>query len=284
MRPLIQAILIHHRLPTRAENRKQIRSLMSQLDFQLLDIVDQPMISAEPPSMGNKVWIISRLCFKSGVDALLQGLRGRKYLLRSLWSFMAEVTRTVVRLGSAAPEAWISAYRTCLVETILVDKHFQAWEAALKARADWLLVLEDDAKVLPDTCNRLQHLLDHDLTVFGRDCDVYCDLAGGFEPQVVLPNSAVWDGESQRWSIPFVQTNTTCSYLASHSLAMQLVSTVQRFPVLRQLPADHLINVASLLFRNQRHSSLCLHWQHPMFLHGSFHAGLSSSISDIRRF
>lgn len=282
MRPLIQATLIHHELPSRAETRREIRRLIGQLNLRLMEVVEQPTLKDFRPSIMSKTWIISRFFLKSGVDALQQVLSGRKSLLRALWSFGSEAIRTIGRLGPASSEAWISAYRTCLIEKILVDKHLIAWETAVKNQASWLLVLEDDAQVLPNTLSRLRRLMDHDLVAFDKDTSVYCDLAGGFSPVVILPSSSAWDNELNRWSTPYVQTNTTCSYLASYSLIVKLINTVHRFPILRQLPADHLINAASLFTGSPRHSCLSLHWKHPFFLHGSFHSGLSSSISEIR--
>ena len=280
--PQLQAALIHHRTPARAVNRHTLRTLCRGLGLPLIEIVDQPDLDVGQPSIADRFWVVGRHLLRSAADAWFQFSTRRYSLAASLRRYIAESCRLLRAFACSTPNEWAFAYRVCLVEDVLVQKHLAAWRAALQANAQWLLVLEDDAEVLPQTGNRIKVFLGNQLMMLEFDGRMYCDFAGGYAPHLVLPRNAEWNPKLGYWNLPYIRTNTICSYLISKQLSKDILSIVDRLPLLKQLPADHLINLASRLTQPKNVSSLCLHWQAPFFRHGSFQDGLASTVSGVR--
>ncbi len=282
MKSQVQAVLIHHRLPAREPNRQQLRDLCEQLKLPLIDIVDQPSLVADRITVADGLWLVGRYCLKSAADGFFQWRSGRDSFPTALRRGLLESCRSLHSLLRATREARVSAYRTCLVERVLVHKHMAAWQVALESDSDWLIVFEDDAQIQAETKPRLQHFVATELSHYCADRWIYCDLAGGYEIVRLLPSNADWDPVLQCWCLPHIRTNTLCSYLISRQLMVDLLWVVQRFPLLRELPADHLINLASLLAQRKQEIPRCLHWRDPYFRHGSFQTGLASTVSGVR--
>lgn len=278
----LQAALIHHRLPARAANRQQLRDFCGRLQIPLGEIVDQPVLAFDSITLRGRLWVLGRQGLKITADAWFQWISGRASGGQCLRLWMVEICRSGLDLLAATSERWRSAYRICLVESVLVQKHMAAWETALQAHAQWLLVFEDDAQIKPHTEARLQGFLSAELCHVDPAQLIHADLAGGYVPHRLMSRKAVWDARSKCWSLPYIQTNTLCTYLASHQLLACLLSTVQRYSLLTQLPVDHLVNIAALLSRQRGKTYTSFHWQDPFFRHGSFHVDVASSVSGVR--
>jgi len=282
MTPRLQSALIHHRLQARAAHRQQLHELCDLLGVPLIEIMDQPSLVVDRVGFAHRLWVLGRHWLKSAADGWFQWRSGRDSLIDALSRCLAESFRSMVRLALATPEVWASVYRSCLVEMVLVQKHMAAWQVALQGDAEWLLVFEDDAQIQPETELRFRQFLASELCHLDPTQCLYCDLAGGYEPYLVLPTAVGWDPGLKRWSFSHIRTNTICSYLASRQLLVCMLSMARRYPLIRQLPADHLINLAALLGESRGQTSRSLHWREPFFRHGSFYAGLTSTVSGVR--
>lgn len=278
----LQAVLIHHQLPARQPYRQQLRDLCEKLGVSLTEIVEQSPLLAEHVTIADGVWLVGRYWLKSGADAFFQWRSGRDSFVSALRRFVVEAFKSILNLVLITPEARLSAYRACLVEGILVQKHMAAWQCGLRDDCEWLLVFEDDALIQAETKSRLQLLFETELRHWNSAQWIYCDLAGGYDPNQALPVKSCWDPLLERWCLSHIRTNTICSYLVSRQVLTGLLSVVERYPWLRQLPADHLINFASLIAVDAHTLPRCFHWREPFFRHGSFHAALASTVSGIR--
>jgi hypothetical protein len=282
MESVILAALIHHEVPERAINRERLRHLIAGLDLRLIEIIDQPEIHVEQLDMCFRFTIFRRQLLQSVSDAVFQCFSKRDSFLTAIRRFLAELRRSFQWFFTASSDVVLSAYRAALIESVLVDKHVSAWAKAVDLNSDWLLVLEDDALIDEETEGRLRHFFVHELDSVRRNILVYCDLAGGYDPRLLLPKDVSLGPYMGSWTLSHVRTNTICSYLVSRPLLSCWLTMIRRYPLLRQLPADHLINVASILSNRCRAACICLHWPKPFFRHGSFLDGFTSTVTGIR--
>lgn len=282
MESVILAALIHHEVPERAINRERLRHLIAGLDLRLIEIIDQPEIHVEKLDLCFRFTIFSRQLLQSVSDAVFQYFSKRDSFLTAIRRFLADLRRSSQWFFTASSDVVLSAYRAALIESVLVDKHVSAWAKAVDLNSDWLLVLEDDALIDEETEDRLRHFFVHELDSVKGNVLVYCDLAGGYDPRLLLPKDVYLGPCMGSWSLSHVRTNTICSYLVSRPLLSCWLTMIRRYPLLRQLPADHLINVASILSKRCRAACICLHWPKPFFRHGSFHDGFTSTVTGIR--
>jgi hypothetical protein len=190
-----------------------------------------------------------------------------------------ELRHVLHLLCRASREHLTTAYRRSQVEVILSSKHLAAWKRALDMQSNWALVFEDDAEVAPDSKFRFKQLVDHGFVDGFLGRIAYVDLAGGFAPALVLPLQHACFASDDVWVFNGLITNTTCSYLASQSTMAAWVETLKRWPVLLQLPADHMINFISLPVVSGLRDVFSIHLREPLFCHGSFRGSTPSLIS-----
>ena len=168
--------------------------------------------------------------------------------------------------------------RTSHIELALSAKHELAWRRAYEDAADFLVVLEDDARSDDDTSARLSGLIQQALTQGGPE-DFYIDLAGGL-PAPELRDShletPVGDGVV-RMAVP--ATNTACAYLMGRNVIRDLAEHTIMRPERLRLPADWLIHDAFMnLPTHRRDQIICLRAKPYPLTHGSFAGTTPSSI------
>ena len=276
------AAMIHHGVPERAINRERLRHLMAALDLRFVEIIEQPEIDVQKLEPCFRFIILRRQLLLNISDAIFQFFSKRDSFFTVIRRFLAELGRSLQWFFTASSDVVLSSYRAALIESVLVDKHVLAWSKAVDLNSDWLLVLEDDALLDDETEVRLRQFFAHELDTYRSNMLVYCDLAGGYDPLLLLPRYATLDSYAGCWTLSHVRTNTICSYLVSRPLLSCWLTMIRRYPLLRQLPADHLINVASILSKRCRTGCICLHWAEPFFRHGSFLEGFTSTVTGIR--
>ncbi len=270
----LQAYLIHHHDPARQPQRQAIELLLQQLGIPLTAISEQPPLQPLPAGWRGCWWVLrgsqARLAADFAQRRLRQPRRRVELLGREAWVRCKQL----VQLLCCAHGELVSAWRQMQVERIVSAKHAQAWQWALEAGADVVLVFEDDVAVAAASLQRLGELLQALPLVLQRHPQLFCDLAGGYplEQVVPLPLALPPMAPLERM-LPGVHTNTACAYLVSRPLLQAWRRTEQRRPGLARLAIDHRINRASATGAKD---AVCGHWREPPFRHGSF-CGLARS-------
>ena len=276
----ISSFLIHHHLPSRASNRGKLRCLFNTLNIPLYEISDQEPIANKATSVKERLLVVSKATLRIYSSALI-GWQCKGFpLSRCIKTFLAETARAIALFLSYSTKEWTSAHRIRDVENILVSKHISSWQTGLASDSDWVLVCEDDAEIRSDTILRIKSLVMDQLKYVQSSAPLFIDLAGGYPPEMVLPIPPA-QANSQSWTFKSILTNTTCSYLVSNGLVKLWLQQINLKPWLKNLPADHLINMTSFQVCASRNDCASWHWKRPIFLHGSFTNG-SSSISSTR--
>ena len=277
--PAISAAIIHNCSPSRSFIREQLTQFCRDLQIPVSEVVEQPTLSACRSIAWARLYLGARECMKIVcAAAYLRASRRRPW--RAILVMLFKELRHVLHLLCLASSQEVrTGYRRSQIEVILSTKHLEAWTRALGKQSDWALVFEDDAEVASDSEARLTRLVDQGFVNGLLERTAYVDLAGGFPPALVLPLHHACFVSEDWWVFSGVITNTTCSYLASRSLMAAWVETLRRWPVLLQLPADHMINFISLPVVSGLRDVLSVHFAEPFLGHGSFLGSTPSMIS-----
>lgn len=277
--PAISAAIIHNCSPSRLFIREQLIQFCRDLQIPVSEVVEQPPVSACRSIASARLYLGARECMKI-VCAAAYLRASRRLHWRAILVVVFKELRHVLHLLCLASRAHVrTAYRRSQIEVILSTKHLEAWTRAQDRQSDWALVFEDDAEVVPDSEARLMRLVDQGFVVGLLERTAYVDLAGGFAPALVLPLHHACFASDDVWVFSGVITNTTCSYLASRSIMAAWVKTLRRWPVLLQLPADHMINFISLPVVSGLPDVLSVHFAEPLLGHGSFRGSTASLLS-----
>jgi GR25 family glycosyltransferase involved in LPS biosynthesis len=174
----------------------------------------------------------------------------------------------------------------------LISKHYAAWEKLLSEPDDRvLIVFENDVRLKSASASDLSTLLAA-LTPHVKHDFIYCDLAGGVNPQVVLRGNLLhpmaWidqidlppTSESASRHLAKVAkfvTNTTCGYLINKKLAEFAVDAFSKTGL---VDADYFLNQILFEIDSSTDAITCYHAFPPMFEHGSATGVWQSTISD----
>jgi len=272
--PQLQAYLIHHHDPARQPQRQAIGLLLQQLGIPLTAISQQQPLLPLPAGWRGRWRVLrgsqARLAADFAQRRLRQPGRRVELLAREVW---VRCKQLLFLLGCAEREL-ASSWRRLQLERIVSAKHAQAWQWALEAGADAVLVFEDDVAVTADSLQLLGALLEALPLVLQRYPQFFCDLAGGYLLEQVVPLPlALPPMAPLEWLLPGVHTNTACGYLVSRPLLQAWRRAEQRRPGLARLAIDHRINRSSA---TGAEDAVCGHWREPPFRHGSF-CGLARS-------
>lgn len=270
----LQAYLIHHHDPDRQPQRQAIGLLMQQLGIPLTAISEQPPLLPLPAGWRGRWRVLrgsqARLAADFAQRRLRQPGQRLELLVREAWVLCKQLWQ----LLRCTDDQLASAWRQLQLERIVSAKHAQAWRLALKAGADAAFVFEDDVAVTPASLQRLRELIQALPLVLQRYSQLFCDLAGGYPLEQVVPLSVALPPMAPlEWLLPGVHTNTACAYLVSWPLLQAWRQAEQRRPGLAGLAIDHRINRASA---TGPEDAVCGHWREPPFRHGSF-CGLARS-------
>jgi hypothetical protein len=264
----IQAYLIHNADPARQAQRQAIASLLTALEIPLTAIHEQPPLVALPRGWSGR-WLLQRLSSaRVTADFAQRRLREPRRVLdlrcRQAWVQLKGAWKLWVGSEVQLEALW----RQLQVELIVSGKHGQAWRQALQSGVDAALVFEDDVTTGPASLERCTHLLQALPDMLSRHRRLYCDLAGGYPLEQVLPLHQASPGDGpMEMVLPGVHTNTACAYLVSRPLLEAWRRVEARHQGLARLPIDHRINRASAIGAE---GAICGHWQEPPFRHGSF--------------
>lgn len=172
-------------------------------------------------------------------------------------------------LGHIAMPAFSRAkQRAGAIEMIVAGKHVDAWRAALRRQADFLILLEDDA-LLPNDVGAAADRIRNRVESCGAGEDVYIDLAGGCRPEdlelLSVPQEYA-DGWI-RYGRPV--TNTACGYGLAAPTATAFCEMLDRRPWYRHFCIDWLIDMLMVESLKAGRAITCFHASPPIFGHGS---------------
>ena len=270
----LQAYLIHHDDPARQPQRQAIGLLLHQLGIPLTAISQQPALLPLPTGWRGRWSVLRGTQARLGADfaqrRLRQPWRCAELGVREAWVRCKHLSQ----LLCCADEQLTSAWSQQQVERIVSAKHAQAWQMGLQARADAVLVFEDDVAVTAESLDRLAALIQALPQLLHPYPQLFCDLAGGYPLEQVVPLPlALPSVPPVECLLPGVHTNTACAYLVSRTLLQAWRREEQRQVGLTGLAVDHRINRASATGAATAASA---HWREPPFRHGSF-CGLADS-------
>ena len=158
--------------------------------------------------------------------------------------------------------------RYSFIETILTDKHIQAWNTFIETGCDYLVCFEDDTVFMDDSIHRMCNLLDA-LSKNRVENLVYVDLAGGYDiVDLQISFLETHRGNGFRYYLKPV-TNTACTYLLNKPLVSEFLTYLVRRPRLRLISADWMMNTLFMLISKSTVECLCMHADPTIFKHGS---------------
>ena len=272
--PQLLAYLIHHHDPARQPQRQAIGLLLQQLGIPLMAISEQPPLEPLPTGWGARWRVLRGSQARLAADFAQRRLRQPGRRVELLAREASVRCKQLLQLLRCPEPQLASAWRQLQLERIVSAKHAQAWQWALEAGADAALVFEDDVAVTADSLQRFGALLEALPLVLQRYPQFFCDLAGGYPLEQVVPLPlALPPMDPLEWLLPGVHTNTACAYLVSRPLLQAWLGAEQRRSGLARLALDHRINRASATGAKD---AVCGHWRQPPFRHGSF-CGLARS-------
>lgn len=270
----LQAYLIHHHDPDRERQRQAIGDLLQQLGIHLTAISEQSPLQPLPQGWPGRWLVLRGHQARLAADFAQRRLRQPRHRMELLGREAWVRCKQLLQLLGCVEEQLASAWRQLQVEAIVSGKHGQAWRLALEAGVDAALVFEDDVAVTAGSLQRLEALLQALPQLLQRHPQLFCDLAGGYPLEQVVPLSlALPPLAPLEWLVPGVHTNTACAYLVSRPLLQVWRRAEQRRPGCARLAIDHRINRVSAFGVAD---AVCGHWQEPPFRHGSF-CGLARS-------
>jgi hypothetical protein len=156
--------------------------------------------------------------------------------------------------------------RNSFIETIVTDKHIRAWNAFMETECEYLICFEDDAVFKEDSAERLNKLFE---MLVGRQGNLYIDLAGGCEVDDLKIKQLQINNADGFIHYKKPVTNTACVYLLSRPLVSEYLNQLVRWPCLRLIGIDWLMNKLFILLSKNNFECLCMHAEPPIFKHGS---------------
>lgn len=170
-----------------------------------------------------------------------------------------------------------AAKRRAFIELALTSKHELIWKLAAEDGIDLMLVLEDDARALAESIERIRTVVKL-AAEEGCLSDVYVDLAGGVSRRAIRLDRFTETYTDGIVTVRRPGTTTACAYLAGSSVINLLADMAVLDPSASRLPADWLINQAFMSNRQQVPSLTCWHADPPLIAHGSTTGIVKSSI------
>lgn len=153
-----------------------------------------------------------------------------------------------------------------VIYAFISDKHIRAWNELLEREGDFLICFEDDAVFTAESISSLQRLLNP--LRQERNKPIYLDFAGGCSPEELKIDKLETRSDKFRKFYRKPVTNTVCSYLISQKTAKIFLQNLLRYPWLRLLAGDWLINKLFIMTAS-RNKYYCYHTHPHIFRHGS---------------
>lgn len=120
-------------------------------------------------------------------------------------------------------------------------KHIAAWRASLEEIADFYFFIEDDAVVSAP--------IKPFIKIIHKYGKVFLDLAGGFDEEVIAPNSYKRNCSDNCYIYNGLVSNTACAYGVPRDVLEELVFLVEDDYLILNEPIDFLLNSLGMKMR-----------------------------------
>ena len=157
--------------------------------------------------------------------------------------------------------------RSDAISAFVTNKHMKAWDTCLESKAEYLIVLEDDAVFGDESIERIASLVD---VVSEMEGPVYVDLAGGFPISALRIGHLAQDRREGLTRYRKPVTNTACAYLLNGKMIDQSMQLLCARPRFRLVAIDWLINWMFMELGKAGTRVTCFHTEPPALQHGSF--------------
>ena len=238
----------------------------SEVVDEFIEVTHQPELVTTPKIPELLVWRHSQRLLEN---------QWRDYLdkANALQDLAANVNEHLYRIRLRACRNFrCSQWRIRQIEKYVTAKHIQAWRQFVDSSYSFLVVIESDATLTPDSVEGVTDAL----AELSAAEPTYVNLAGGLHREDIsiehLAASQV-DGMTE-FTRPV--TNTSCAYAVNRAVVLELLSFLSTDPEAGSLGIDWLINS---FFMNQTSAGSnvrCFHSQPPAVLHGSL-TGITQS-------
>lgn len=165
--------------------------------------------------------------------------------------------------------------RRTMIQAFVIDKHLKSWNTFLDKKADYSIFFEDDAIFKTDTVLRLKTFL-QELNKY-KDRPIYLDFAGGNTPEVNKVHKLELKRSKYKIYYKKPVTNTACVYLMNRLSAQIFYIELLRFPWLRIIGIDWILNKMFILTAS-KYNYLCFHADPYIFDNGSITGAYKSTI------
>lgn len=242
--------LIHNKNALRYRNirpalNKLKDKLRSTFDVEIFEVYQQPEIISHSIKL-----IIFRKYLFWRIDrdwTQYRMLRQRNIVL----DFLVLIQRLILSLFNNTKEGRRSA-----IDTYITDKHIRIWNKFLEKKGDFLICFEDDAEFNSTSISKFKNLLQE--IKQNKNNPLYIDLAGGCSPEELRFERLELRKDENKKQYKKPVTNTGCCYMVNRTMADILFLNLQKYPWLRMLTFDWLLNKIFILTES-KYNYLCYH-------------------------
>lgn len=251
--------LIHNRDPKRY---KVIRPNLSKLKKELSSnfIIEFFEIAQQPEVIPHKI-------FMTMFRKTLYWKLNREWVSYRLYkprNIIFDIFVLIVRLASVYINKKRENRRS-VIDTFVSDKHIRAWNLLLERDADLLICFEDDAIFKPTSIQNIKELLQNMNNI---NKPLYVDFAGGCSPEELRFEKLQLKKDKMGIYYRKPTTNTGCAYMANKLMVEILFLNLQKYPWIRLIAFDWLLNKVFMLTQSQ-HDYVCYHTYPSIISHGS---------------
>ena len=231
------------------------KELSSDYDVSVLDIVDQPQVIPQKTlvTMFRKftLWKFNR-------DWISYKKQKRRNIVIDILILLRRLVLAYLNR--------VSENRRTTIDSFVTSKHIKAWEELLEKKANYLIVFEDDAVFTEVSVSTIKLFL-RGLKKY-HDRPIYLDFAGGCSQEVLKISNLEYKSDKFRKYYQKPVTNTACCYLTNDKTAGLFLENILRYPWLRLIPIDWLMNKLFILTVS-KNKYFCFHASPHIFKHGS---------------
>lgn len=156
-------------------------------------------------------------------------------------------------------------------EQIITAKHLDGWLLASSLDVEWLIVLEDDALVSPESDFRVTQLFQF-LKTLNPNRSSYIDIGGGFSPEILGVEYYPSLSNHFQTVVP-PAGNTACAYVLSRAGISRFTQAFANRAQLSSIGVDFAINA---ILCEVSSDFAVFHQRPPALVHGSMNGFLES--------
>jgi len=162
-----------------------------------------------------------------------------------------------------------------IIYTFIADKHIRVWNELLERKGNFLICFEDDAVFTSTSIPNLKRFLKGIKKYNNKH--IYLDFAGGCSWEELKLDKLETRSDKFRKFYSKPVSNTVCCYLINRKTAKIFLQNLLKYPWLRLLAGDWLINKLFIMTES-KNNYYCYHADPHIFRHGSTTGIYESSI------